>query len=513
MIRDLVGTGTLEEQADVAVIGAGTAGLVVAVLLARRGLSVVCMESGGWSQDAAEHPLNEVVQTRALYAGAAHGRFRCLGGTSTRWGGALIPFLARDIEQAGWPLAHGEITRYRAEVERLFGLQDGPYELLGVLPTGASHVARLAKWPPFRHRNVFNLLRAPARAANGPRLWVHATVTDFEAPADRLEAVTARAPDGSRLRVRASQFIVAAGAIESTRLLLLLDRQCGHCLTRGGDALGRYFHDHLSAAIAELEVADRAALNKLAGFRFEPSGVMRNLRFELAEHAEARAAVPPCFVHIAFEEQGGGFDALRELFRHLQRRSLPPARTWRALAAASPWLARALWWRVVEKRLLYPAHARIQLHLVIQQVPSEDNRIVLSRDRVDALGQPLVQIDWGASDEDVRHLTRAADLFEALWSGSQLSRIATFRRRLRGAAEAELTRGGGVYHPGGSTRMAHHARDGVVDADLRTFALPNLRVLSTSVFPTGGGANPTMMLMMLALRCVDQVKAAHVDGV
>ena len=54
--------------------------------------------------------------------------------------------------------------------------------------------------------------------------------------------------------------------------------------------------------------------------------------------------------------------------------------------------------------------------------------------------------------------------------------------------------------------MGASPKMGVVDKDLRTFRAPNLSVLATSVFPSGGGANPTMMLMMAALRLADRLK-------
>jgi choline dehydrogenase-like flavoprotein len=46
---------------------------------------------------------------------------------------------------------------------------------------------------------------------------------------------------------------------------------------------------------------------------------------------------------------------------------------------------------------------------------------------------------------------------------------------------------------------------GVVDRNLRTFRIPNLSVVSTSTFPSAGGANPTMMLMMATLRLADHI--------
>src|SRR6266699_2004125 len=218
LIEDLTGTGDRKSRTDVGVIGAGTAGLVMADALARLGLSVLCLESGGWKQVSDEHPLNEVVHTKSVYPGAAHGRFRCIGGTSTRWGGALIPCLARDVEDAGWPMSYGEIIPYQNAVEKLFGLSNGPYEFQGIVGSNDdAYVARMAKWPPFGKRNVFRLLESTLRSTYGPRIVLNATATDFHVSGGCLQCVTARAADGSRITVQARHVVLAAGAIETTR--------------------------------------------------------------------------------------------------------------------------------------------------------------------------------------------------------------------------------------------------------------------------------------------------------
>ena len=54
--------------------------------------------------------------------------------------------------------------------------------------------------------------------------------------------------------------------------------------------------------------------------------------------------------------------------------------------------------------------------------------------------------------------------------------------------------------------MGNDGRDAVVDGNLKAFALPNLWVASTSVFPTLSSANPTLTLMLLSLRLGDHLR-------
>ena len=62
------------------------------------------------------------------------------------------------------------------------------------------------------------------------------------------------------------------------------------------------------------------------------------------------------------------------------------------------------------------------------------------------------------------------------------------------------------YHIMGGSRMSNSPNDGVVDTNLNVFGISNLSIASLSVFPTGGVSNPTLTLMMLALRLADRLK-------
>jgi choline dehydrogenase-like flavoprotein len=64
---------------------------------------------------------------------------------------------------------------------------------------------------------------------------------------------------------------------------------------------------------------------------------------------------------------------------------------------------------------------------------------------------------------------------------------------------------GGPHHMG-TTRMAADPRHGVVDADCRVHSVDNLHVAGSSVFATGGYANPTFTIVALALRLADHLR-------
>ncbi|ABC64084.1 GMC oxidoreductase [Erythrobacter litoralis] len=492
----------LPERVETLVIGAGTIGLPLAVKLAETtGKPVLCLDSGGWSQAGDTHPLNAVEQRGDRYDGADLGRFRGLGGTSTRWGGALIPFQPADM--TGWPVSSEELAPFIGEVEQLFGLDPGTYHGSDPMLDGPDMVPRLAKWPPFAKRNVWKLLEGEVRRSDTCSVALENVVTNLASEADAIRVEIAR-PNAWHV-IHASKVIIAAGAIETTRLALLLDRAMDGAVSRMSPLLGRTFGDHLSVEVGRIVPRDRVALNRLFGFRFARSGMMRNLRFELAPETPLRETVRPGFVHVGYATDGDtGFDHLRAAMQAVQRGTMPSGGAVAGLLRDLPWLARAVKWRFADKRQLFPDGADLVVHCVIEQGHERDSRITLSDTLSDAHGTPLPAIDWTVTPADVEQLHALADIFERHWDRGELAGLGTFERFPRAGVEQALVHSGGIYHPTGSTRMAASAADGVVDADLRLFAEPRVQLVGTSVLPSGGGANPTMTALLLAMRLAAQ---------
>jgi choline dehydrogenase-like flavoprotein len=531
MIRDLTTDPPSHDlNCDVAIIGAGVAGLVLADRLRRGGKRVVILESGGREQTDDVHPLNTVEQLGARYRGASEGRFRCLGGTSTRWGGALIPFLAEDLNERlalglpAWPVDLTAVETYLPEIERLFGLDTGPYDGAALLGRDAGafgdlcadddFTVRFAKWPAFKRRNLATLFQSSLKRDPGLEVWLNATATEFELDeaSARIRSVTAQSLDGQRVRVVAPHFVISAGAIESTRLLLLIDSFNERKVFAGCESLGLYFHDHLSAPMASIEATDATALNHLAGIRFDQNG-MRSLRFELSPSAQQSEGTGGGFAHISFAPlKPSGFDALRQFLRSIQR-GRPAVGALGGAVLDAPYLLRAALWRYGRSQLYWPQPARYELHIVAEQLPDRRNRISLSS-KLDPFGLPLAAVDWRARPSEVRTFNGLIRRFDSFWRRRGLTRIGRLNWFTPpGALVLDgLAQAGDVYHPGGSTRMGTDPKTSVVDGDLTVHALQNLSVLSTSVFPAGAGANPTLTLMLFALRLGDRLAMSSPGG-
>jgi choline dehydrogenase-like flavoprotein len=69
-----------------------------------------------------------------------------------------------------------------------------------------------------------------------------------------------------------------------------------------------------------------------------------------------------------------------------------------------------------------------------------------------------------------------------------------------------------IGHPTGTTRMAIDRNSGVVDPNCEVHGTSGLFVAGSSVFPTAGRANPTQMIVALAIRVADTLKRRSMNG-
>jgi choline dehydrogenase-like flavoprotein len=143
------------------------------------------------------------------------------------------------------------------------------------------------------------------------------------------------------------------------------------------------------------------------------------------------------------------------------------------------------------------------LDCIVEQRPDPDSRLSLS-DRTDCLGLPIARLDWRISDQERETVATFGNLIckEFQRIGLANPKLADWAKHRR----LDDSRFVDVCHPTGTTRMASDARSGVVDTHCQVHGTEGLYIAGSSVFPTTGHANPTLMIVALAIRLADRLK-------
>jgi choline dehydrogenase-like flavoprotein len=134
---------------------------------------------------------------------------------------------------------------------------------------------------------------------------------------------------------------------------------------------------------------------------------------------------------------------------------------------------------------------------LLEQFPSpEGSRVSLSQER-DALGMRKAVVRWVLTPQDEKTVRV---LGQEMAKGFAAAGLGFVKLNDFILDERKPVQVGHHCHHMGTTRMAENERWGVVDRNSQVFGVSNLFVAGASVFPTGGGGNPTMPLLQLTLR-------------
>ncbi len=127
-----LGNNTLIEG-DICIIGAGTAGISIALDWVDSAFKVVLLEGGGFEYDDQVQDLYAGETTGQKYYPLKSTRLHYFGGTTGHWGGMCAPydpidFVKRDwVPESGWPISREELDPFYARAHKT--LQLGPYNL------------------------------------------------------------------------------------------------------------------------------------------------------------------------------------------------------------------------------------------------------------------------------------------------------------------------------------------------------------------------------------------------
>ncbi len=543
-------TGTTLE-AEVAIVGAGPAGITLALELADSGVDVLLIESGGDSYSAKVQRLGDTAGHDSTHVPMSLATRRQVGGASNLWAGRCVPFDPVDFQarelvaNARWPVDYDDVARYFSRAcewsmcgDAVFDASEIPSlstsALIAGWPEGDVRSTSLERWS--LPTNFGRAYRERLREAHHLTLVSNLTCTEIVCSehGDSVGHLTATTLAHNSVRIHAKRYVLACGGVESTRLLFASGESARRGIGNHSGHLGRWYMTHVGACIAQAHF-NTPPDTTIYGFERDPQDIYVRRRFTFAEGYLIAHDLPNVAMWLETPEisdPSHGSEILSLIYlilasplgryfiaEGIRRRKLAttnPGSTTKHVLNVLRNLPRAVKFALVfgYERFLRRGHKvpgvfvpspsnTYRLYYHGEHLPHHDSFIGPTLG-VDALGMPRMQTRLRFTEEDIDGAIRAHEHFDRYLREHGIGELQYLYEDREAALREQLLDG---YHQAGTTRMSARPKDGVVDPRLAVHGFDDLFVASSSVFVTSGQANSTFMIVVFALRLADHLRA------
>ncbi len=487
-------------EADVCIIGTGAGGAPMAAELAKAGMKVVILEEGG-RFDLSDFKGDPVQRCKKMYREAGLTTTigvptilvptgRAIGGTTTINSGTC--FRTPDVVFKKWQENYGlnDITAenmapYYERVEKTINVVEVPEELLG----NSARLIRIGlekmgiKGSPLK-RNIrgcegsglccfgcptdakqsVQLNYIPQALASGAKLYAHCKVQKLNHQNGRVTEVEAQfvhpitREEGSKLKVKAKIFVVAAGTINTPLLLK------GSKLAGSSGEVGKNLTLHPAAKAFGLFDQEIKGWEEVPQSYYSSAFSDRGLTFE-------GIFTPPSVGSTTLLLKGKEHKQAMENYSHLASFGFLVMDQSRG----------RVWRRPNGEPIITYSLNKSDLKKMI------DGTVLLSRMFFEA-GAKEVYLPIHSFPK-VKSIEEASQIYAENIKAKDLEVFA--------------------FHPLGTCRMGQNASDSVVDSYGKVHEMENLYISDGSIFPTSLGVNPQLTIMALSTRMADHIRQKH----
>ena len=420
-------------EADICVVGGGPAGISLALhMIEHTQLNVVLLESGDLQAEDAPQDLNQGSNVGLDYYDLTATRHRVLGGSSHKWAGWCRPmdeldFVGRPgVADSGWPISFEDMQPHFRGAERLCQLESdiwSPRPGMQLPPLYLNPFVgddvEIALWqgsPPTKFGHVYH---DQLDASNQVKVILGATATEVlsDEAGTQATGVAVASLDGNEFSVKARAVVLAAGALETARLLLASNKANPAGLANENDNVGRYFMEHPHLVTGRIELFPEGTQNRpslasidkgLGGVRARlalqrPAGATkiaytvsteRQKKEQLLNFSTHLRTVSPVSreesdAYQAFKLAVGNLRSPKRMFRQIRDKALPDdsKNVTMRLIKGTPEIMTVIYNEALKKP------KQLALYTQCEQSPNRDSRLTLDANRKDALAMPRISLD------------------------------------------------------------------------------------------------------------------------
>ncbi|MDE3207152.1 MAG: GMC family oxidoreductase [Acidobacteriota bacterium] len=514
-----------DDELDVVIVGCGAGGATLLQRLARAGWKAAALDAGPFWDPDADWVSDEAGSHRLYWteprviAGAdpvplgSNNSGRGVGGSMVHYAGYTPRFHPSDFETASrdgvgadWPVSYEDLRPYYQAIEEELPVSGQPW------PWGDPHRYRYSPQPVGGNGEIF--LRGAAALGIDARVGPVAIANGRFG--NRAHCIyRGFCLQGCKVNAKASPLITHipdalahGGEVRADCMVtrVVVDdrgpgpaRATGVVYRRGGV---EHFQKARMVAVAGYSIETPRLLLLSATNRF-PDGLGNDEglvgRYVMVQGAPQTAgrfedeirmfkAPPPEVSSEAFYET----DPTKDYKRGFSIQNVSPLPiTWAEHVGAQ-----GHWGQVFREYMRDYVHWAT-LGALCEFLPRYENGVTLA-DETDRHGLPVARFSYSQGDNDTKLVDAAQSVMEDILRAAGASEVMTIKR---------------YAHLVGGCRMGADRSSGVVDSDLRSFAVPNLYVTDGSVLPTQGSANPALTIMALAARCADHLVAGSRQGI
>tara|TARA_B110000027_G_C16101049_1_gene293086 strand:+ start:463 stop:1917 length:1455 start_codon:yes stop_codon:yes gene_type:complete len=474
---------------DIIIIGAGPAGITLASHLSKK-LNVALIEKGtekysskintndhGNCNDYGNYPYKNY--------SSSFSSISSIGGNSMVWSGWSIPLQKDEVKN--WPINYSELKEYYLKAEKFLDFKN--FENLKkknnkIYKDFLNNNWEVNSWQFIKKKNFNHFI---SKLDTNVKIFSETEFVKFRINEKKINEIIVKDNKKKEFSLIGKIIVLAQGALQSTKTLLLTEKVHGIKMGNENGHLGKFYMEHPHLHLGYFYDKKKILKKRFTKKNFELTGLYLKKPYKndllngcLTFNNESLLLNP---------------DTLR--LQYILRLKKIPKNIFKDYSLIKFFYNLMIGFfnlikeKILDKKFIY---ARFE------QSPNINSRMELDDNN-------KIKLNWKISKSDIVSFCKITSMAknyvkEKISNQVFIDKTIYDKKNWNKNFENKIL---GIGHHMGTTMMSKNSHFGVVDENLKLHYKDNIFVCSSSVFPSGGVGHPTFTICSLAIRLADHL--------